>query len=78
MENENLKRFDFSAIAYMGEYGFSVAGTIYIERGCNGYATVRSKLLSEMYDRVCSVKKENFASQAKKWREQEYATPSTN
>ena len=56
------KRFDYTAKAWMGEYAFSIAGTIEIEKGQNGYVAARENIMSDgMYDRVEYVRKANFS-----------------
>lgn len=57
-----MKRFDYIAVAWMGEYAFTCAGTIELEKGQNGYVEVRRHLLADdsMYDRVESVRRADF------------------
>jgi len=57
-----MKKFDFSAKAWMGEYAFSVAGTIEVPKDTNPYQAVREHILSDsMYDRVEGVRAEHWS-----------------
>lgn len=56
-DTKNTKEFGFTATGHMGEYDFSIAGSIEVQRGCNPYAIIRAHLLDDsMYDRVSNIK----------------------